>query len=340
MVRNGEYGGSSDASTSRRNILLTLSAAAGGAVLGPSTGRVSGKGAGDPFEARSLGLTHEERTVEYANTFEDPVVVAKPLSYDGGEPCFARLGNVRSNGFDAAVQEWSYLDGGHIEETVGSLVVEAGVSRPKGGPRIEAGTVDVGAKWNRTRFDGTFSGPPVVLAQPRTNGGSSPVVSRIKDVSRKGMSVQLQSEEGGTVDATETVGFVAIERTSGTLGGRRFEAGLVPEVGHEMHTIEFAHEYEDPTFLADVQTFEGSDAAALRYRNLRGGSVEVFVEEETSRDEELWHAPETVGYVVVEGGADGGNGNGNGNGPGRDTRGPGNGKGHGVGRYGLIEFGQ
>jgi hypothetical protein len=338
VVRNGEHCDSSGASTSRRNVLLTLSAAVGGAVLGPPSGRVSAKGTDDRIEARSLALTHERRSVQYANAFEDPVVVAKPVSYGGGEPCFARLGDVSSDGFDAAVQEWSYLDGGHIEETVGSLVVEAGVSRPSGGPRIEAGTVDAGTKWTRTTFDGRFSSPPVVLAQPHTNDGSQPVVSRIKDVSRKGMSVQLQSEEDGTVDATETVGFVAIERTSGTLGGRRFEAGVVPEVGHEMHTIEFADEYEDPTFLADVQTFEGGDAAALRYRNLREGDVEVFVEEETSHDEELWHAPETVGYVVLEGAGD--EGNGNGRGPDRGERGPGNGEGHGMGRYGQIRFGQ
>jgi len=48
-----------------------------------------------------------------------------------------------------------------------------------------------------------------------------------------------------------------------------------------------------------MQTTNGGDTATLRYRELTGGKVSVYVEEETSRDTEVDHAPEDVGYMVL-----------------------------------------
>jgi hypothetical protein len=53
--------------------------------------------------------------------------------------------------------------------------------------------------------------------------------------------------------------------------------------------------------IADLQTYDGTDSAALRYRNLSSSAVDMRVEEEQSRDTETNHTTEVLGYLVVDG---------------------------------------
>lgn len=48
-----------------------------------------------------------------------------------------------------------------------------------------------------------------------------------------------------------------------------------------------------------MQTQNGPDTATLRYRALSGSSVKIHVEEEKSRDGEVTHANENVGYMTL-----------------------------------------
>ena len=307
MKINDDSDGPRGGTTTRRNVLLTLAAAGGLAVVPPTAGGTTGAAeddaAGDA-DVRRLALTDERRTVTHGGGFDDPVTVATPLSYDGSDEASTRVDRVRADGFDVAVEEWPFLDGSHVEESVGSITVGAGITRFDGGPRVAAGTVRAGPEWVRTTFDEAFSERPVVLTGTQTRNSDRPVVTRNRNVSTDGVSVRLRGEERTPADTPETVGFVALERGTGTLAGEPFEAGTVTGVDEEWHTVEFEGRYEDPVFLADVQTSDGPNTATLRYRNLRGTAVEVFVEEERSKDEETRHAEETVGYAVVESGTD------------------------------------
>lgn len=47
-----------------------------------------------------------------------------------------------------------------------------------------------------------------------------------------------------------------------------------------------------------MQTFDGGDVAALRYRSLDLTSVQVKVEEEQSANAEVAHTTEQVGWAV------------------------------------------
>jgi hypothetical protein len=51
--------------------------------------------------------------------------------------------------------------------------------------------------------------------------------------------------------------------------------------------------------FANIQTINGPDTASLRYTTRGGSSADIFVEEETSKDSELEHANEWVGYVAL-----------------------------------------
>jgi hypothetical protein len=100
----------------------------------------------------------------------------------------------------------------------------------------------------------------------------------------------------------ERIGYIAIEPGSGSFGGIGFRAGTTGNtVTDDWHRIGFGENYGGaPGFLANMQTFDGSDTAGLRYRGLSGTSVGVMVEEETSSDDETAHTSENVGYLVTD----------------------------------------
>ncbi|WP_224270056.1 hypothetical protein [Haloprofundus salinisoli] len=253
------------------------------------------------MEAHRLTATHRWDTQAFDSSYSSPVVVALPVSANGYQPATSRLQEVGGGSFEYCVQEWNYLDGPHAEEVIGSLVVEAG-SPAVEGLQVEAGTVNATTKWTGVSFDQSFAKQPVVLTQPQSTDGWQAVVSRNRNVSKRRFATRLQEEEeADDWHHDEVIGYVAIEPGIGTLGGAPFEAGHAADVDHRWQTVEFDESYDNPVFVADVETFNGNNPCTLRYRNLTRTSVEVRVEEERSVDDEQWHKPETVGYVVVEG---------------------------------------
>ena len=69
-------------------------------------------------------VTHEWLTIELERTYNNPVIIANSLSIDDFDPATVRIANVTATSFDVRVEEWSYLDGNHLAETVGYLVLE------------------------------------------------------------------------------------------------------------------------------------------------------------------------------------------------------------------------
>ncbi len=53
-----------------------------------------------------------------------------------------------------------------------------------------------------------------------------------------------------------------------------------------------------PVVLADMQTFAGTDTAAVRIRNAAQNQLDFSIQEEQSNDTEIQHAAETIGYLV------------------------------------------
>ena len=54
-----------------------------------------------------------------------------------------------------------------------------------------------------------------------------------------------------------------------------------------------------PLFLARMQTLAGADSSAVRYRNSTPTGVQIRIEEEQSKDSEISHAKESVGYLSI-----------------------------------------
>ena len=241
-------------------------------------------------------------SVSFDGSYNNPVVVAGPISFNGGHPTVVRIRNVDADGFEFQLDEWDYKDGGHTTETVGWMVLEAGIHTLSDGTKIEAGTSTVNHSWSSLTFDSSFSATPVVLSQTTTANDGAAVTTRMRNVSSSGFQVQLEEEEAADgTHGNETVSWIAIESGVGTSDGVAFEAGTTGDnVKHKWKTINFGTFDSTPVFLANMQTTDGGDTSALRYRNLDNNSVQIFVEEEQSRDNERNHTTENVGYLLLE----------------------------------------
>ena len=254
------------------------------------------------FEVGDLKLTDSWVRVSYNSPFTHPVVIAGPPSYNGGEPCVVRLRNIDSTGFEIRLQEWNYLDGRHITETVSYMVMEAGSFLLEDGTRVEAGSFTATTDFKKTIFKQPFSSIPVVLSSVATFNGSDTVSGQTRAINSRGFTYKMREQES-KVDGhvLETVDYIAWEEGTNTLGGMSIEVGTTAdEVSDQWHKIDFTPSADEtPLFFASMQTTDGPDTAALRQQNLNTNSVQIKVEEEKSLNAETAHTTEKIGYLIL-----------------------------------------
>lgn len=253
------------------------------------------------YEASATTVDHVVKSQNFSAAFGNPIVLLGPPSYNGTQPTTARVTSVNSLGFNYHLDEWSYLDGAHLVESLGQGAFEQGAGT-LGGLLAEAGSLSVDHNWVQVNFTQSFPVAPVVLAQVASSNDLAPVTHRIRNVTSSGFQVRLQEEENADgVHALESVHFLAVEAGRGYgQDGTLYDAGTISGVGESFATINFDGTYVDPVFFADMQTTNGGDTAALRHRNLSSVGAEILVEEETSKDSEIGHPGlEVIGYLVI-----------------------------------------
>lgn len=96
-------------------------------------------------------------TVALDGSYDDPVVTMKPVSYAGGQPSHVRLRNVTGESFEFRIEEWAYLDGQHVEETIHYVVMESGAYTSSTGNRLEVDTTTTDHRFTRTDFFQNFT---------------------------------------------------------------------------------------------------------------------------------------------------------------------------------------
>ncbi|WP_049969120.1 hypothetical protein [Haladaptatus cibarius] len=234
------------------------------------------------------------------------VVIAKPVSFNGGEPVHVRLRNVADGNYEYRLEEWEYQDSGHVSETFHTLAAEQGERElPLGDGsvyRVKSGRETVSSEETTVSLNSFFDQLPVVLAQSQTFNGSDPIVTRLSNVSTQSFGVVCQEEEENGAHTNETVGYIALQQAAGELNEQSFEVQRTGDsITDEWTRLSFEQQYDDPKFVADMQTFDGQDTANLRYRNLTGTGVDIRVQEEQSADTETAHTTEAIGYAVFEG---------------------------------------
>jgi hypothetical protein len=246
--------------------------------------------------------TTQWHQVNLIHTYDDPVVIMQPPSFNGRHPSTIRLRNVTPNGFEFQIDEWDYLDGGHTTETMGYVVMDSGVFELDDGTRVEVGKVLANQDFTPVSLSQTFAQAPVVLSQSQTANDPPAIVTRQRSVGVNGFEVRLQEEEASDqLHAYETVGYLAIEAAVGSSGNMAFEAQTTADVvTHNWSSVGFLQSYSDPVFIGGVQGNDGGNTIALRHTNLTSTGVKLFVEEEQSLDAEINHTTEVAAYLVFD----------------------------------------
>lgn len=320
-----EQGGKDDqeaSQLSRRQYLFTT----GALVSGTLTAANATAATSTSIDASLGSVNHNWQSIQLTSDYSDPIVVAPALSYNGTNPASPRVRNISSGSFELTVEEWNYLDGAHMTETIGYFVTDSGSSSFGDGTQCSVGATQSNHRWTSVSFSSSFSSTPVVFSNTQTYNGHHAVVTRHRNVSGSGMELQLQEEEAEGPHVKEEVGYLAVQPGSGTVDGRSFEASRSPTVDNSWQTLSFDGSYQNPVFLADLQSSRGINTATVRYRNLTADSVEVKVEEEQSADQETAHLAERLGYLVIEGRS--------------DTTTDDTTSGYGMGEYGIGGYGK
>jgi len=249
------------------------------------------------FEIGQTTLNHNWKKISLSKNYLNPVVIAQPLSYNGSDPAHIRLRNVTTNSFEMKIEEWSYLDRIHTQETISYIVVDSGVYEING-LKIEAGTLITNDRWKNQIFRQNFSVKPILFTQSQTDNDSEPVVVRNK-VGLGGFDVRLQEEEAKGSHSSEIIGYLAIEPGTIFYNEEKIKIGSIGGVTDKWKTFSFGSAFPSAIFIANMQTYNGPDTAELRYANLTESSVQIKVEEEQSKDAEVSHTKEDVGYIVI-----------------------------------------
>ena len=233
---------------------------------------------------------------------ESPVVIPSVLTTNDGEPAVVGLSNITSMGMDVQIDEWDYLDGEHGSEDVGFLMLEPG-QHDLGGLQAEAGVVMGSGVYKSIQFEEPFLSQPIVLAHVVNEKGDTASTVRVRNVGLNGFTIGLQQQElSGAFALSEPreIHYIALEQGDGLYNGRDVRVGLTGSlVSHVPYELSFGANVTDSVFYAQDQSTNGGDTSSLRISELSNESVLLSVVEEQSKDLELVHNTERVGWVVL-----------------------------------------
>ena len=254
-------------------------------------------------------LTNNSQTILLDHNYNNPVIFAQPLSYNGPEAAIVRIEDIKGDRFTASLQEPSNLDGYHTNESFSYLVLEKGTWQLEDDTLLEVGKVNTNLLssygWKNVDFTNDFADDPLIFSQVQTDNGADLVHTRQRNTNNSGFQITMQEEEArnNSGHATETLGWLAIDAGNGKWSQNNYLAGQTGNsVNHDWHTIGFKNNFsQSPVLLASIGTYNDADPSGLRYTNLKSDRVNIKVEEDTSKDAEVYHSNEAVNFLAVAG---------------------------------------
>ena len=254
------------------------------------------------METGEVSINHQWQRIEFSKYFFDPVVVAKSLSYNGGDPAILRIQNVNNTGFDIRIQEWDYLDGDHTSETVGYIIMERGSYTLGDGTKVEAGTFTTNntTSLKTVNFKNSFNKIPVVTTAVVSYNGGQAVFCRTRNNGINGFKFCLQEQElNPKFHLTEEVAYIAWEPCIGIVNRIAFEINFKFNINDDSQKISFNQTFiNSPVFISDMQTGNETDPANVRWENKDALGVYVKISEEKSYDPETSHHAEALGFMA------------------------------------------
>jgi hypothetical protein len=257
------------------------------------------------------GIDDRWQTLPFAKTYNNPIVVAKPVANNGGDPGVIRMRNRRGTDIELRYDEWDYLDGFHpAQEEVFYLVSEAG-NHNVGGLTVEARQLSTNKLGRAGQWEGVsftplrFTTPPAVFSSVMTYLGADAVTTRIRNLDALGFDIAMDEQESKSDGHTnETLGWIALRTGPGTTADGRKLRVFFKSVDGTLTPTAYglgaptAHRF--PTIIGDVDSTVGADPVFLRYADPNRTQIQLKLAEEQSADNETGHVPENVGVFIGE----------------------------------------
>lgn len=259
-------------------------------------------------EIHTFAMNGSSQTFEFDHNFENPIVITKVTSHNGGQPLEVQILEIETDSVTAQLSAPEYLERLNWFEDVTLFVVEAGTHTLSDGSLIEAGSVNVntenGTNFTYIDFETEFEISPAILTQIQSAGDDNFAVTRQRLDEQGGFRVASQQEEALTNQSQgiDTIGWMAIEQGIGQSFGLSFEAGHTGRAAHHNATqFGFNTEFESaPILLAGLSSSYGGNTATLAVERVSTTGFDALALEEKSHDMEIWHGRETVDYLAFD----------------------------------------
>lgn len=254
------------------------------------------------IEVGEVSIDHNWVRVLFENSFSQPIVVAGPPSSDDVEPVLIRIRNIDQQGFEVRLQEWDYQDGSHAPETFSYIAMEKGTFTLDNGAKIESGIFTGSNRSNPVNLQQTYGLNPIILTQIITENSAKAVTGRLSNINTISFDYLLQEEQlTAKKHPTESVNYIAIEPGKGEIANLLYEADITSDsVTQDWSDLTFLTEFPDlPFFIAGMQTKDGTDPATVRNQSMSQLAIQIKIEEEQSKDTEIDHTTEVVGYIAI-----------------------------------------
>lgn len=253
------------------------------------------------------GVSSNWATIPLAKTYSKPVIVVNVAQQTDARLGVVRQRNATSASFQARFQPWDYLlPAQHGPERIFYLVAEQGPFT-LAGLKGEAGQVPTNKVLPNAAaitYAQPFAALPSLFSSVMTYANAEAVVTRIKSSALGNFSIAMQEQESkADGHPQETLGWVAIQKGTGsTSDGRRIQI-LDATASHLPATVAFSPPSTSRRFRVLLPSLSGSaslEPAVAAQKNLTPSQVQVYVQEEQSKDQETGHSPESLSVFVAE----------------------------------------
>ncbi|MGB2985870.1 MAG: agmatine deiminase family protein, partial [Phycisphaerae bacterium] len=174
--------------------------------------------------------------------------------------------------------------------------------------RLESGTATVGGTAVTVNLTNTYDSP-VVVCSIQYDNNSTPVVTRVTNVTSSSFDVYLQNPSGGAV-ATENVSYLVVEEGIWTIDGVNIEAQTyLSTVTDENNSWvgeaqSYGQSYTNPVVLGQVMSNNDADWSVFWCQGTARTNPPVASALRTGKtvceDTDTTRANETVGFIVFE----------------------------------------
>jgi hypothetical protein len=291
--------------------------------------------ASDSLAAAEYAATFRYDSVPLQVTATDPVVggnltvqslttatraVASMAGMDGGDggwPVLYGTGAVGPNGLQLAIDEDQLFDSerGHTTEQLAFLALD-GTPSGNAAPYLRSGIVSGvnNAGWTTVTLDRTYASM-VVVATPNYANTSPPLVARVRNAAGNSFQVKVDRVDGqsGTV-AGVPVHYTVVEEGiyTAAANGVQMEAvklvsSLTDNSGSWVgESRAYSNSYVSPVVLGQVMTANDTGFSVFWARGTGAteppSATALYVGKHVAQDPDTTRTPETIGYIVIEGG--------------------------------------